>query len=297
MKWVFVFLLVVNVVYFGWELKRQTAIDLQRPMAVNSVPGSSKQLVLITEKEAGNQTLKEQVAPVLENTGIGTAEAASSGESAELPATEPREQSAGNGSGATIPAPESVTSSNAGPQGQPADNLVAQLPDIDLTGIDAGVGKYYCFSFGPLAEEIMALGLSDWFKSHRAAASMRYKDEQGRQLFWMYLSPQDSKTEALDTIRELKNRGISDYRLINRGNLENAVSLGLFSNQAAVNERLRELQQKGYKPIVVPYYDNKRLYWVDVKLREAGVPLDKVFEGFPSRYNYVPVDCGKITIN
>ena len=271
MKWVFVFLLLVNVVYFGLELERQAGIDLQKPVTVNSVTGNSKQLVLITEREAGDQTLKVPVAPPLENTEMGNSEAA--------------------------PAPEPGDAQDAGPGEVSGDNLVAELPDIDLSGIDAGVGKYYCFTFGPLAEEIMAVGLSDWFKSRRAAADMRYQDQKGRQLFWMYLSPQDTRTEAMDTIRELKDQGIKDYRLINRGNLENAISLGLFSSQAAVNERLRELQQKGYKPIVVPYYDNKRLYWVDVRLRETGVPLDKVFGGFPSRYNYVPVDCNKIAVN
>ena len=271
MKWVFVFLLLVNVVYFGLELERQAGIDLQKPVTVNSVTGNSKQLVLITEREAGDQTLKVPVAPPLENTEMGSSEAA--------------------------PAPEPGDAQDAGPGEVSGDNLVAELPDIDLSGIDAGVGKYYCFTFGPLAEEIMAVGLSDWFKSRRAAADMRYQDQKGRQLFWMYLSPQGTMTEAMDTIRELKDQGIKDYRLINRGNLENAISLGLFSSQAAVNERLRELQQKGYKPIVVPYYDNKRLFWVDVRLRETGVPLDKVFGGFPSRYNYVPVDCNKIAVN
>lgn len=282
MKWVFIFLLLVNVVYFGWELKRQTGIDMQQPVAVNSASDSSGQLLLITDKEAGVLTLKAPVAPSLENTEIGNDEAPPTPEPGGLPDTGTQEPGG-------LP--------DAGTQEQSADNLVAQLPDIDLSGIDAGVGKSYCFTFGPLAEEIMAVGLSDWFKTHRASATMRYQDEKGRQLFWMYLSPQDTRTEAMDTIRELNDRGIKDYRLINRGNLENAISLGLFSNQAAVNERLQELQQKGYKPIVVPYYDNKRLYWVDVRLRETSIPLDKVFDGFPSRYNYVPVDCNKIAMN
>ena len=101
----------------------------------------------------------------------------------------------------------------------------------------------------------------------------------------------------MDTIQELKDRGINDYRLISHGNLENAISLGLFSSQASVNGRLRELEQKGYKPVVVPYYDNKRLFWVDVRLRESNVPLDSVFTGFPSRYNYVPVSCDKIAMD
>jgi len=274
MKWMFILLLLINVVYFGWELERQAGIARRRPVAVNSIPSSSRQLLLITEKEAGDQVLKAPVAPLLDAAAGGAGE---------------------QGAEAAAPAPAVAVSDAPDTDNDPG--LVAELPDIDITGIDAGPGKYYCFSFGPLEEQIMALGLSDWFKTRRATASMRFADRQGRQLLWMYLSPQDSRTEAMDTIRELKDRGISDYRLIDRGNLENAISLGLFSSQAAVNGRLRELQQQGYKPIVVPYYDNKRIFWVDVRLKEIGVPLETVFEGFPSRYNYVPVDCDKIAMD
>ena len=100
----------------------------------------------------------------------------------------------------------------------------------------------------------------------------------------------------MDTIRELKNKGVTDYRLISRGNLQNAISLGLFTNQASVNNRLRELEQKGYKPVVVPYYDGKRIYWVDVQFDAETKFLVQVYKGYPSRYKSVPVNCSKIAL-
>lgn len=271
MKWIFIFLLLVNVVYLGWEIERQAEISRNQPVAVSSVSADSRQLKLITEQEAGAQDLKTPVTPTFNATPAGTA-----GEAA-APPRDTASKPAGN------------------PQATPG--LVAQMPDIDITGIDTGSGKFYCFTFGPLPEQIMAVGLRDWFKSRRAAAATRHEDEKGRQLLWIYLAPQDNRTDAMDTMRNLKDQGISDYRLIERGDLENAISLGLFSSQASVNERLRELEGKGYKPVVVPYYDNKRIYLVDVKLQQTSVPPKQIFAGFPSRYNYVPVDCGKINLN
>ncbi len=265
MKWVFIFLLLVNVIYLGWELQRETRIRAKKPTVVTSIPSSSRQLELITGKEAGDQILKKPVAVAIEDDEV------------------------------TSPVP--VADSPETGEALSADDFVPLLPEVDFTGLDTGTGKYFCFTFGPVAEEILAVGLSDWFRSRSAVATTRYTDEQGRQLFWIYLSPQDSRTSAMDTIQELRDRGINDYRLIDRGNLENAISLGLFSSQASVNDRLRELERKGYNPVVVPYYDNKRLYWVDVRLRESNVPLDAVFTGFPSRYNYVPVDCDKIAMD
>ena len=271
MKWLFILLLLVNVVYFGWELERQASLSRNQPVVVSSIPAGAGQLSLITEKEAGSQVLKTPVAPAFDS----DASKADTGAATDAQAAAASPAAADTGS---------------------APALVAQMPDIDLTGIDAGPGKVTCFTFGPLAEEIMAVGLRDWFNSRRGDAAVRHEDEQGRQLFWVYLAPQDNRKEAMDTIRDLRDQGISDYRIIDRGNLENAISMGLFSSQASVNERLRELERKGYKPVVVPYYDNKRIYWVDVKLPLTSVPLQQVFAGFPSRYNYVPVDCGKIAV-
>jgi hypothetical protein len=87
-----------------------------------------------------------------------------------------------------------------------------------------------CFSFGPVADE--------------SQATMRHKDEQSRQLFWVDLAPQDSRQEAIVTIKTIRAKGVEDVRLISGGNLQNAISMGLFSSQAAVNKRLSELEKK-----------------------------------------------------
>ena len=81
----------------------------------------------------------------------------------------------------------------------------------------------------------------------------------------------------METIKSIREKGIRDYRLISQGNLQNAISMGLFSSQASVNKRLRELEKKGYKPIVVPYSDGKRAYWVDAQLPQDDAVLGKVF--------------------
>lgn len=271
MKWVFIFLLLLNVIYLGWEIEREIRKTNHRPVAVNSIPSSSRRLELITSKEAGDQVLKTPAAPA--------------------PDTGP------DGKEQIVSTPDAGAGPPGEPEAQSEEDVAAILPEVDFTGLDPGKGNYYCFTFGPLAEEILAVGLSDWFRSRQAIATTRHDDRQGRQLFWIYLAPQDSRTRAMDTIKELRDQGINDYRLISHGNLENAISLGLFSSQASVNKRLRELEQKGYQPVVVPYYDNKRLYWVDVRLRETEVPLDSIFTGFPSRYDYVPVSCDKIAMD
>lgn len=259
MRWFFISLLLLNVLYFGWELDRQTKSDHRNAVRLLNVPNDSQLLRLLAEQDSGAYPK-----PAIK--------------------TEPVEI-------------ESIA------QGQDLTDyevdeseLATELPAIDITDLHARSDEAYCFSFGPLPEEILATGLSDWFKSRRASATIRYTDEQGKKLFWIYLAPQESRAGAMDIIFELRKKGVSDYRLISRGNLQNAISLGLFSSQASVNDRLRELEKKGYKPVVVPYYNGKRIYWVDVRFLVELNLLDEVFRGYPSRYNSVPVNCGKIAM-
>ena len=80
-------------------------------------------------------------------------------------------------------------------------------------------------------------------------------------------------------LQDLRERGIRDYRLISRGSLENAVSLGLYSSQSAVNKRLSELKQQGYKPIVVPYTNAGQIYWLDIRVASGSDIIEKMYAG------------------
>ena len=98
----------------------------------------------------------------------------------------------------------------------------------------------------------------------------------------------------MNVIEVFRDRGIRDFRLISKGDLENAISMGLFSSQASVNRRLQELQKEGFKPVVVPYSDGKRAYWVDAELGGDSELVEQVFNDYPSKFSSVPVNCGEI---
>jgi hypothetical protein len=264
MKWLVALLLLANFIYFGWELDRETEQDIKNTIVVRNIPSDAKELELITKSSSENLVIKP-ISPI--NT--------------------------------IDPSPMPVNSDSGEARDQGSELLdsqfVVNLPDIDLSVSNTNIENLLCFTFGPLAEEIMAQGLRDWFNTRRAVNHVRETVESGEQLFWIYLAPEVSRSLALDTIRELRDKGIADFRIINRGNLENAISLGVFSSQAAVNNRLGELEQKGLNPVVVPYYNEKKLYWIDVQLGSGIIENGALFESFPSRYNYIPVDCDKIS--
>jgi hypothetical protein len=178
------------------------------------------------------------------------------------------------------------------------DALVTHLPDISAPGIPDEIKpeRIMCFSYGPFTDNRQTEDLMTWFQQQSVAVQQRLETEKDNQLFWIYLKPQASRDSAIQAIEDLKSKGITDYRLIETGDLRNAISLGLFSTQASVNRRLNELKNKGYQPVVVPYRDAKAIYWIDVKLTDQQDVLTRMFTEYPSRHNSIPVQCSEIAL-
>lgn len=254
MRWFFILLLLFNVIYLGWELDQEAGIKLTNATAKLNVPASAEKLVLVSE----------MTSPL------------------EVRSTED-----------TIEVTGSLQQQNESEDTVPSDELVVDMPDMRFADLGGNV-KESCFTFGPLAETRQVQGLTDWFRSRDAWTQSRQSDRKGRELFWIYLAPQASRESAMAMLEDLKDRGIRDYRLINRGSLENAISLGLFSSQSAVNDRISELKQKGYKAIVVPYTNANQIYWLDIRVPANTGLIEEMYSGYPGQFKSVPVHCESI---
>lgn len=274
MRWFFILLLVVNLIYFGWELDRQTRIDLNQARDTLAIPPSASRLVLIKELPAppGARNRQPDAGPGEDVTGD------------EFPAENETSPD---------PAPADVKIGEAFTQ-----ELVSQLPDISIPGLPDKTlpGQPMCFSYGPFPDHQQALELMAWFETRQVPVQQRLESGKENQLFWIYLKPQGSRDHAMQAIEDLKSKGVTDYRLIETGDLLNAISLGLFSTQASVNKRLNELKNKGYQPVVVPYRNAEAITWLDVRLVDQPEVLNEMFREDPARYNSIPVTCGEIAL-
>ena len=178
------------------------------------------------------------------------------------------------------------------------NQLVTGLPDIISTEIPENllIGESMCFTYGPFPDNQQATELITWFADNQVKYEQRLDTGRDKQLFWIYLQPGESRNSAMQAIEDLKNKGISDYRLIESGNMQNAISLGLFSTQASVNKRLNELKDKGYNPVVIPYRDTQAISWIDVRLNGQREVLNRMFTDLPARFNSIPVECSEIAL-
>ena len=79
--------------------------------------------------------------------------------------------------------------------------------------------------------------------------------------YWVYLPAQSSQKEAFTKLRELQSKGIDSY-VIPRGELENGISFGMFSQQALATQRLAAMREQGYQAELTEVERSYRETWV-----------------------------------
>ncbi|MCB1747682.1 MAG: hypothetical protein KDK06_10930 [Gammaproteobacteria bacterium] len=122
-----------------------------------------------------------------------------------------------------------------------------------------------CLDIGPFDAAADRDRLRDWLRDYVARTASRSENVRQRRFFWVYLEPTTDEA-AQANLDDLRNRGVTDYMLIRRGELKNAISLGLFRSQDSVNRRLAEMSEKGYKPVVVPKFETTEKFWLAAQL-------------------------------
>lgn len=281
MKWVFILLLLGNVVYLGWEIDRDARLDRANVSSAIRVPAGTQRLVLLTELEKLPETRShikldnelsvenfnsEPVLPIALNPNTE--------KMIDILLTESSIMQLGDGLETSGSLKEDLSS-----------DLSVSVPV-----------KTVCYTYGPIPNLKESALLSEWLNERGILFNQRQTVEQGKQLFWVYLAPRESRALAEATLKDLTQKGVKDMRLIREGDLLNAISLGLFSSQAAVNRRLNEIKVKGYQSVVVPYSGGKEIHWFDVSIVKNSDYVNDLLTGFPARFNALPVECNEIAM-
>lgn len=162
----------------------------------------------------------------------------------------------------------------------------------DRTGIDAQSfpGGDKCISIGPFSDETRFRETETWFITHDIPVHKRAEEVRTQERYWVYLEPRNEK-EAKKKLEELKRKGLKDYYLVSKGDMKNAISLGLFSSQDAVNRRLVELEREGYHPVVVPQHKITQVYWLDIQAVDRQTLPD-----LPEEIKVIDKDCQEIAL-
>lgn len=148
-----------------------------------------------------------------------------------------------------------------------------------------------CMRVGPLAtaEAIERVGL--WLDSRGAAKRLHEAERREVSLYWVYLPPFESREAAVAQVGEMRAAAVEDIYVIPRGDMANAVSLGLYSRRESLERRLGELRGKGYEPEVAPRYKVEQASWYEAEFPAGFEFPGEVFADIFPDLEPEPMEC------
>lgn len=230
MKWVILGLVLINAAFFWWQLSRdQAVVVIGEPASPPPSAAIVNRLLLVSEVEPG--ILRQRRSE---------------------PSRPPALQSG--------PSPAvQVTSSGA------------ETPAVSRAEVLAGPPEpgRECYTIGPLEREDDISALSDWFSDQGSQAILRKDERREVVSTWVFLPPLGSREDADARVREMQAANIDDIFVIPRGDMANAISLGLYSQNNTLERRVTQLEERGFTPSVLPRYRTATASWFDVTTSAA----------------------------
>lgn len=249
MKWLALLLVLANGLFYGWRYELQLRESRDLPAIPVPIPPNTPSLRLIAELDE---------LPPLREEGPQAATPVPAQAVIPLPAApEPGVPLAGEPENPVAVAKPAATSAGSDTSERPT------LSARPVTG--RGVPSDLCVDIGPFPVAKNADAIEAWLASRATALQRVVQVVRKRQFFWVYLEPKNAQ-EARANVADLERKGVRDFLLVQRGDLQNAISLGLFSTQDAVNRRLSEMNRQGFQPVVVPRIEVMDLEWLRANL-------------------------------
>ncbi|WP_120997499.1 SPOR domain-containing protein [Stutzerimonas urumqiensis] len=140
-----------------------------------------------------------------------------------------------------------------------AESLVSERRSVEADSL--------CLNFGPFERKSDAQTLQQRLLSLGVNARIKeFSDPIGVD-HWVYLEPSASRDGAFRQVRELQARGIDSY-VITVGDLENGVSLGIFSERTSAQGILDRVARLGYSPLIKRLERSRQIYRVQISSGE-----------------------------
>ena len=142
--------------------------------------------------------------------------------------------------------------------------LLSELaPDAVRVRTEANVAENpsLCLMVGAFASQVDAQEFMTRLAVLDVASYEHPVDLSAGEGYWVYLPPFASRDEARRRLAELQARGIDSY-IIPKGELENGISLGVFTRRDLAEARLAELKRLGLSVDLYSIERSHREHWV-----------------------------------
>jgi hypothetical protein len=278
MKVLCIVLLAANVLYIGWRMNQQLygpASSSQAEVPAPPLPVHVPALTLLSElaeppaergAETGGVAATGEIPPAAGAVSPPLADSAPPPEPATPTPPAAESVAAAPAADQTPAAPTPEEAAEAAPEQTAAVPTPAavEAPEEETGAEPAAPVELACATIGPYrSREDMRAAIKELTPLTHQTASRTQASAEAR-LYTVFLEPAESEAEAQARIGELESKGITDYFLIRRGEMRNAIQVGTFRSQESVAKRLAELERTGYKAVVVPKSGGREQYWIDV---------------------------------
>ncbi len=258
MKRLFILLLLVNLGLAGWGYYRSVT------KVVAPLPTRGGNLELLSERDksaaarsAGGFDLEQRLPTIPPASPLPpSARAAKPGPTAGV---SPSSTTLASAEPARPRAPPAGPS--PGPAGKPAPQ---PAPDTQPH-------LQKCRALGAFDRRDAAEQVAGQLASLNVAAKLRQESVQTPNGFWVLIPPLASHDAAREMEKKLEAAGITDVWRPAKGDLQNAVSLGLFSRREAAERRRAQVVARGFAAEVRPRMSESDEFWLDFPVN---APID-----------------------
>jgi hypothetical protein len=140
-----------------------------------------------------------------------------------------------------------------------------------------------CWQVGPIKDTLTKNQVQNRLQSHAIDTEFKQVERSEGLDYWVYLGPFLSQKQALRELKHLQFNKIDSF-WISKGELKNAISLGIFKNQ----QRAIDLQQryiaKGYDVQIKDIAQTVREHWAIVKV-DKDLEERQVFKDFKKDFS------------
>ena len=120
-----------------------------------------------------------------------------------------------------------------------------------------------CFTLGPFEESVDRDRVADLLLGVEIKTTIRTTSQRRTSGYWVYLPPFANRQQARDMLAVLKEKGVSDFLIIPRGEKKNAISLGLFKGRETAQRRIRQLAKIGISAQFKENQTTSKFFWLD----------------------------------
>lgn len=148
------------------------------------------------------------------------------------------------------------------------------------------VANAKCFSIEPVPSENKRGRLLQWLNGHGGTSKLRNHKWREQVVYWVFFPPLETLEKAFVQVDDMLAKGIENVSVIRRGNMANAISLGIYNRKTYLERRLTELRNLGYEPGVLPRYRRKKTTWYEVKFDRTDFefPRKQFSRHFPAAF-------------